>query len=279
MRSGAAAVVCGLLLAGCTESGEPSATGRPSASRAAEGGAAPSGSATASAEGPTQRADPAKLPATPGAARALIRRVIADEGTVGDGARRGTPYESDPGTWAVLGEDCAWRRAALRGDVLANLRRNFEVPGADGAAGLRLSAEVTVHRTTLDAAWEQARMQEEAIQCPEQTLGAGERLTDLTSSTYAWGEGNNTYSDDSLIESGRCVGETRGGPRPYWWIQATFGPVVVSASLCGGTERARDASVDLVQTYFTRMLRNVKDAIARPAGAPAPTASGGRGGA
>ena len=128
-----------------------------------------------------------------------------------------------------------------------------------------MSAEVTLHRTGIGAAWEQARMAEEALQCPEQTLRAGERLTGLTSGAYAWGEGSNLFSDDNLIESGRCVSDTHGGPYLYWWNQATFGPVVLSAAVCGGSERERDASVDLVQSYFTQMLRRVKDELAAPA--------------
>ncbi|MYR61786.1 hypothetical protein GTY54_38145, partial [Streptomyces sp. SID625] len=218
-------------------------------------------------------ADPAKSPADARAARALIRAVIADEALVGGGARRAAPYESDPDTWAVLGEDCAWRREALPAGVLGNLRRNFEVPGAGGAPALRLSAEVTVHRTALLAAWDESRMAEEALRCPRQTLRAGERLTGLTSGAYAWGEGNNAFSDDTLIERGRCVGGAHDGPYPYWWTQATFGPVVVSASLCGGAERDAAASVDLVQTYFAQMLARVKTEIARPSGTASGTAA------
>ncbi|MFF0968734.1 hypothetical protein ACWDQO_33680 [Streptomyces sp. NPDC003703] len=254
---------------GPSVSGPPASGPPPSGAPASGGPAAP-----LPADAPAQEADPAKSPADARAARALIRAVIADEALVGGGARRAAPYESDPDTWAVLGEDCVWRRAALPAGVLGNLRRDFEVPGAGGAPALRLSAEVTVHRTALLAAWDEARMAEEALRCPGQTPRAGARLTGLTSGAYAWGEGNNAFSDDTLIERGQCVSDTRGGPYPYWWTQATFGPVVVSASLCGGTARDEDASVDLVQTYFTQMLGRVKTEIARPAGTASGTPSG-----
>ncbi|MFF1490065.1 hypothetical protein ACIGZH_37690 [Streptomyces sp. NPDC058319] len=119
----------------------PPASGTPPSQAPASGGLP----APLPADAPTQEADPAKSPAD---ARALIRAVIADEALVGGGARRAAPYESDPDTWAVLGEDCAWRREALPAGVLGSLRRNFEVPGAGGAPALRLSAEVTTPSAT-----------------------------------------------------------------------------------------------------------------------------------
>ncbi|MFD8612587.1 hypothetical protein [Streptomyces sp. NPDC059631] len=124
-------------------SGTP-ASGTPPSQAPASGGLP----APLPADAPTQEADPAKSPADARAARALIRAVIADEALVGGGARRAAPYESDPDTWAVLGEDCAWRREALPAGVLGSLRRNFEVPGAGGAPALRLSAEVTTPSAT-----------------------------------------------------------------------------------------------------------------------------------
>ncbi|MFF6783760.1 hypothetical protein [Streptomyces sp. NPDC012510] len=224
---------------------------------------------------PTEQADPAKQPRTVEEARAFVREVIADPELVGAGAVRATPYESDPSSWAALGENCVWQRQALPDDVLATLTRHFTVPSGSGKGSVRLSATVTVHRTALDAAWEQAGMLEEAAGCPEQTLQQGERLTDLASTAVAWGENGNVTSDDSLSETGRCVSDTRGGPYHYSWTQSTFGSVVVSASVCGGQKStAKEVEVAAM------MLVRVQDAIGGPTGSgsaspePAPSSPG-----
>lgn len=271
--------VCAALLAGCTDGGgapggETSRESSPGAGRSA--GGARTGASTGAGTGtdagtgagalpavsPTEQADPAKQPHTADEAEAFVRKMIADPELVGSGATRATPYESDPRTWAVLGADCAWQRQELPRDVLATLTRHFEVP-ADGAEeAVRLSTTVTVHRTALDAAWEEAGMLEEAVGCPEQTLRPGERLTGLTSTAVAWGESGNVTSDDSLSESGECVSDTRGGPYVYSWTQALFGSVVISASVCGGHRQTlREVEV------ASRMLLRVQAAIGSPTGA------------
>ncbi|MFI1488769.1 hypothetical protein [Streptomyces sp. NPDC020747] len=265
-------MTCATLLAGCTggASGPGGETTRGSSSDAARGaGDAKTGSSTESDAGvgagalpaasPTEQADPAKQPRTAAEARAFVRKVIADPELAGSGAAPGTPYESDPNTWAVLGEDCAWQRQGLPKDVLATLTRHFEVPGSGAGGSVRLSVTVTVHRTALDAAWEQAGMLEEGIGCPEQTLRAGERLTGLSSLAVAWGESGNTSSDDTLSEYGTCVSDTRGGSYPYSWTQSVFGPVVISASSCGGKE-GTTSELDVA----VRMLLRVQDAIGSP---------------
>lgn len=57
----------------------------------------------------------------------------------------------------MLGKDCTWRQQGLPRNVLASLTRHFESPTAGGKGAMRLSAAGTMHRTPLDAAWEQAR--------------------------------------------------------------------------------------------------------------------------
>ncbi|MFC8663961.1 hypothetical protein [Streptomyces sp. NPDC057199] len=265
-------MTCATLLAGCTDggSGPGGETTRGSGPDAARSdGDAETGSATDTdavtgagalpAASPTEQADPTKQPHTAAEARAFVRKMIANPELVGSGAAPGTPYESDPNTWAVLGEDCAWQREELPKDVLATLTRHFEVPASGAEVPVRLSVTVTVHRTALDAAWEQAGMLEEGVGCPEQTLRAGERLTDLSSVAVAWGESGNTSSDDSLSESGACVSDTRGGPYPYSWTQSVFGPVVIAASSCGG-QKDTTSEVDVA----VRMLLRVQDAIGSP---------------
>ncbi|MFW6722612.1 hypothetical protein ACHZ98_21080 [Streptomyces sp. MAR4 CNY-716] len=215
----------------------------------------------ATTETPTP--DPERVPHTAAQARQLVLDVIAEPELFGPGVVPAAPAESDPSSWTVLAENCAWRTEQLPDDVLATLTRYYELPAEGGKGPVRLSATVTVHRTTLDAAWEQARMLEEAVGCPEQTLRAGERLTDLISLAVARGEGANDTSDDSLSERGECVSETRGGPYPYSWDQSTFGPVVVGVSVCGGAGRSEEEVNGLsVEPTATMMLR-AEGAIAR----------------
>ncbi|MEU3251882.1 hypothetical protein [Streptomyces sp. NPDC006997] len=264
-----ALAVCGALTAGCTDGDG----GRGGSSGAASGSPRASASAAPGAEAeprpvtaPTVEADPAKLPGTADEARTLIRKVLGGPEMFGSKAVRGTPYESDPSRWAVLGEDCVWQREELPDDVLATLTRHYAVPAAGRKGEARMSATVTVHRTALDAAWEQAGMLEEALGCEEQTLSEGERLTGLTSQAQAGGEGANNHSDDMLYETGACVSDTRGGPYPYWWNQLQLGPVVVSTSVCGGRGQDEEELNALAGTAGPMMMVRVQDAIGRPVG-------------
>lgn len=268
-------LMCATLLVGCTGGGsgpDGEAAGTSSPEGTGNGAAADkstdegTGTALLPVASPTEQADPAKQPRTAAEARALVRKAIADPEFFGAGTAPARPYESDPDTWAVLGEDCAWQRQGLPKDVLATLTRHFDVPveGSEGPA--RYSTTVTVHRTALDAAWEQAGMLEEAVACRDQTLRPGERLTGLSSLATAWGENANTTSDDSLSEIGTCESDTRGGPYDYAWTQSVFGSVVVSTSVCGG-QRGTTSEADVL----VRMLSRVQEAIGSPAGAGSPS--------
>ncbi|WP_329264283.1 hypothetical protein OG223_50340 [Streptomyces sp. NBC_01478] len=173
VRVGGVAAVCGALVLGCT-GGDGSAS--PSTTSGASRSSAPTADAQSAASA-TPETDPGKEPKTAAQARMLIERVISGPELFGTGVARATPYESDPGQWAVLGDDCLWRLEPLPGDALATLTRHFQVPAAGAKGAVRLSATVTVHRTALDASWEQARMLEEDLDCTEQTQRPGERLT------------------------------------------------------------------------------------------------------
>ncbi|MFJ9629518.1 hypothetical protein ACIRU8_17605 [Streptomyces sp. NPDC101175] len=276
LRVGGAVAACGCLLLGCTGGGDG---GSASPSAVASGGTR---SATASASTGSQSAasaapevDPAREPKTSARARALVERVISGPELFGTGVERATPYESDPGQWAVLGDDCLWRLEPLPGDALATLTRHFEVPAGGGKGAVRLSATVTVHRTALDASWEQARMLEEDLDCTEQTQRPGERLTGLQSLSFARGEGGNTSGDDLLLETGQCVSDTRGGPYPYWWQQAVLGSVVAGTSVCGGKGRSQDELNSLVAEVLPRMLLRVQQEIGSTGGSATGTKGGG----
>lgn len=270
LRVGGVVATCGALLLGCT-GGEGGSASPPTAS-----GASRSGTATADpqpAASATTEMDPGKEPKTTAQARALIERVISGPELFGAGVVRATPYESDPARWAVLGDDCLWRLQPLTGDTLATLTRHFEVPAAGAKGAVRLSATVTVHRTALDASWEQARMLEEDLDCTEQTQRPGERLTALASLSFARGEGGNSTSDDLLLETGQCVGDTRGGPYPYWWQQAVLGSVVVGSSVCGGKGRSDQELNSLAEQVLPRMLLRVEQEIGPSTGSGGASAS------
>ncbi|XUL85718.1 hypothetical protein ACQ86D_02610 [Streptomyces galilaeus] len=268
LRFGGAVAACGGLLLGCTGGGGGGAGG--SASPPTASGTARSAAASAAPE-----MDPAREPKTATQAQTLIERVISGPELFGTGVKRATPYESEPGQWAVLGDDCVWRLEPLPGDALATLTRHFEVPAAGGKGAVRLSATVTVHRTALDASWEQARMLEEDLDCTEQTQRPGERLTGLQSLSFARGEGGNTSGDDLLLETGQCVSDTRGGPYPYWWQQAVLGSVVAGTSVCGGRGRSEQELNSLVAEVLPRMLLRVQQEIESPTGSASATKGGG----
>ncbi|WP_212908647.1 hypothetical protein [Streptomyces sp. TS71-3] len=289
-RAAGALAACGLLLGACTGAGHGTG-GTPSPDPGTPdtpGTRGTSRDATAPRSASAGRIDAARLPRTAAQARALVRGVIADPELFGSGAVRATPYESDPDTWPVLGDDCAWQPRGLPGDVLATLTRYMEMPDGRGrTAGVTVT--VTVHRTALDAAWQQAGVLDETMRCPDQTPASGERLTGmagltrltgLSSSASAYGEGANLYSDDVLRESGDCRGGESGGTFAYYLRQAAYGPVVVSAAACGGQagKNADGPTVEPVQACVVAMVGRVKLRIGRPApggsGTPAPSGPG-----
>ncbi|MEO3764663.1 hypothetical protein [Streptomyces sp. B5E4] len=252
--AGSALLAAVLALAGCTgDDGKPAGDG--SRASGARSGASPA---------PTSAldADPAKAPRDRAAARTLIDDVIADPALFGPGAVAATPYESDPGRWSVLGEDCVWRQEPLPGDVLATLSRHFEVPAAAGKGAARLVAVVTVHRTAEEADWENAGMLEEMLRCPEQQLGAGERLTDLISSASYYGDSANLYADDVLRESGDYRG-AGAAATPYAWMQMRLGQVTVSVSVRAGRGYDMTEAQDIGREAGVRMLQRVKGALGR----------------
>ncbi|WBB63111.1 hypothetical protein O7599_11525 [Streptomyces sp. WMMC500] len=243
-----------LALASCTGGdGEPS--GGPSQSSGTKGGASPA---------PTSAldADPAKAPRDRAAARALAGEVIADPAQFGPEAVRATPYESDPGRRPVLGDDCVWRQEPLPDGVLATLSRHFEVPPAAGKDTARLLAVVTVHRTAEEADWENAGMLEEMLRCPEQQLGAGERLKDLISSASYYGDSANLYADDVLRESGDYRG-AGAAATPYAWMQMRLGQVTVSVSVRAGRGYDMAEAQDIGREAGIRMLQRVETALGR----------------
>ncbi|WNF28973.1 hypothetical protein RI138_20280 [Streptomyces sp. C11-1] len=174
---------------------------------------------------------PESLPGTFEEALALARAVAAEPDVLGADFVRQSPYESAPRTVPVLDRSCRWQREALPHEVLAGLSRSSEAPGdGSGRGPLRVTAHVTVYRTTAHADAAMATFLEDALRCPDQRPRRGERVTSLAS----LGE-KPVFLDaeDHILEVGRYTDDVHGGPHPYLWAANRVGSVVFAVSVKG----------------------------------------------
>ncbi|MFF3943172.1 hypothetical protein [Streptomyces phaeofaciens] len=116
-----------LLLAGCT--GEPDDEAGAEGKATGSPGASPSASASTAPESEPYTLAEERAPKTRAEAVAFARGLDVRPDYFGIGYRRREPFESDPGTWAVLREDCLWQREvrdpgsrAVRGPVRRHRR-------------------------------------------------------------------------------------------------------------------------------------------------------------
>ncbi|WP_405797303.1 hypothetical protein [Streptomyces sp. NBC_01506] len=248
-RGAAVALVVGVLLAGCSGSGDASDTGaktpstkgastEPGAEAKGDGGPAPSPSASVTT-GLDWTPDDSKRPRTRTQALRLARNVAAEPSRWGSGYVKRSPYESDPDFLAVLDGDCVWQREPLPPSVLTSFTRYSELPAKGGKGPIRMAATVVVHREVADAEWEMARTLEEALRCPEQRLSGSERITGLLSAGLPFGVGN-FASDDVISEHGEYHSDQLGGPHYYIWGQNRLGQVTVSVVGKGSEGRTRE---------------------------------------
>ncbi|MFI1224498.1 MULTISPECIES: hypothetical protein [unclassified Streptomyces] len=254
-----------VLVAGCSGAAEnPGNVEKRDASASAS---AAQGSGDSTGDGPSADAadpldpDPARLPKNRAAALDLIGRVIAEPDSFGPGVVKRSPYESDPATWPVLGEDCVWQQQKPGFSVLATRTRSFEVPAEPGKGPVRLAAVVTVHRTREDAAWEMAESIEETMRCPTQELREGELIGSMVAAALLGGEATQTNSEDALSEMGQYQSSELGGPHHYAWQQAQtlqFTVAVTGKGAKGRTEREID---DLVVQAQAAMLVRLESAV------------------
>ncbi|MFF0335674.1 hypothetical protein ACFYUM_24225 [Streptomyces fimicarius] len=260
-----------VLLAGCSGAADDPGGAKKRDTSASEsassraGAGADSGGGTGSGPGPgasaTFEPDPARLPRTKASARAFIDHVIAAPDSFGPGVVKRSPYESDPATWPVLGEDCVWQQRKPARSVLATLTRSFELPAEKGKGPVRLAAIVTVHRTREDAAWEMAESIEESMRCPTQQLREGEQIGSMIAGALLGGEATQTASEDSLTELGEYRSSELGGPHHYFWQQAQtlqFTVAVTGKGAKGRTEREID---ELVVQAQGAMLARLESAV------------------
>ncbi|MGW3413417.1 hypothetical protein [Streptomyces sp. NPDC000888] len=229
-----------LLLAGCTSGAgdEPKSEGTPKKSS----GASPSASASPVNEPYTLAED--RAPRTRAEAVAFVRELTVRPDYFGAGYRKRDPFESDPAEWAVLGDDCLWRREALPDTVLASLTRAFELPAKDGKGPVYVSLTATVHQDVVAARRDMAGSLEEALRCPEQQLNATDRVRDLFSRVDAFADGRSVISDDDLTESGDWVA-AGGKAHPFDWYKFRLGSVTLAATARHGSGRseAEDSTI------------------------------------
>ncbi|MEV8007525.1 hypothetical protein AB0P10_33360 [Streptomyces parvus] len=250
-----------VLLAGCSGTADgPEEAGKRGAS-ASTSTSTDRGGSTGAGPSPekTFEPDPARLPRTRAEARDFIDRVIAGPDSFGPGVVKRSPYESDPATWPVLGEDCVWQQRKPAPSVLATLTRSFEVPAEAGKGPVRLAAVVTVHRTRQDATWEMAESIEESMRCPTQQLREGEQIGSMVAGALLGGEATQNSSEDSLTELGEYRSSELGGPHRYFWQQAQtlqFTVAVTGKGAKGRTEREIDELVVQAQGAMLARLES-----------------------
>ncbi|MBZ3905824.1 hypothetical protein [Streptomyces griseiscabiei] len=233
------AAAVALLLAGCTSGpdDESDARGEPGGTSAASPSTSPPSSPTPESEPYTLAED--RAPKTRADAVTFVRDLDVRPDYFGSGFRGREPRESDPARWAVLGQDCLWRREALPATVLASLTRAFELPERDGKGPVYVSVTVTVHRDAVSARRDMAGALESAMRCPEQRLNATDRVRGLYSQIDAFADGRSALSEDDLTETGEWLGGD-GKAHPFDWYKYRVGPVTVAATARHGAGRSAE---------------------------------------
>jgi hypothetical protein len=236
-----AAAAGALLLAGCTSTldSEPQAAEKVNKSP----GVSPSASASRASEPYTLPED--RAPRTRAEAVAFVRDLGVRSDYFGAGYRKRDPFESDPATWAVLGEDCTWRREALPHSVLASITQSFELPEKGGKGPVYVSLTVTVHKDTTEARRGMARALESSLRCPEQRLNATDRVRDLYSRADAFADARPVVTEDDLTEIGKWISDGESTAYPFDWFKYRVGTVTVSATARHGAGRSveEDAAI------------------------------------
>lgn len=284
LRACGCAVAALFLIAGCTAdgtskggapsgsqgtSGTPSGTGASDAGSPGTGGSgasSPAARPSGSARIPMPPVDESKQPKTAAEARDLLARIIVAEQELGPEVVRSTPFESGPGRWPVLDESCVWQTEGLPDDVLATSTRHFHIPAKDGRGRVRINATVTVHHNREESGWETARAMEEVLRCPDQKLREGEDLKSLWGGAFYLGEQMNEWTEDAFTETGHYVSAQDGGPYPYTWSQAQFGPVTVAIAAKGAQGVTNDDLTAYVANGTGQMMIQAKQELGKAAG-------------
>ncbi|MGA5317177.1 hypothetical protein ACPCTK_24135 [Streptomyces pseudogriseolus] len=264
------AVMAGtLMLVGCTGGSDgDTGTGTRKPSARNSGTTGEPGSAPSSPDPYTVAED--RAPATRAEAVEFVRQLPVRPDYFGAGFREGEPYESDPARWAVLGEDCVWRREPLPDGVLASLTRAFVLPATKGKEAVRVSLTVTVHADVTGGRRDMAVSLEESLRCPEQRLNATQRVRGLYSQANPFGEERNAIGDDDLTETGEYLVDGDQQARPFDWYKYRLGPVTVAATARIGAGRSEEER-SAVSSEVAKGVSFVAADIDRLAGADGPS--------
>ncbi|MFJ3669587.1 hypothetical protein ACIPSE_24340 [Streptomyces sp. NPDC090106] len=209
-----------------------------------------SASASAAGDDPYTLAED-RAPGTRREAVAFVRELDVRPDYFGAGYRKREPFESDPAEWAVLGEDCLWRREPLAGTALASLTRSFELPEQGGKGPVYVSVTVTVHEDVAAARRDMAGALESALRCPEQRLNATDVVSGLFSRVDAYTDARSVVAEDDLAEVGEWRADGAAKGHPFDWYKYRVGPVTVAGTARHGAGRTEDednaVSSDLAQ--------------------------------
>ncbi|WP_406835242.1 hypothetical protein ACICHK_01765 [Streptomyces sp. AHU1] len=266
-RVAASVAAATVVLGGCSsESGGKAAgpsSSAPSKSAAASG--SPSAAASTSSPGGDAspgtpfKADPAKVPGTKSRAKALAAAVALKPQGWGAGFRAQQQAVSTPGTVALLDEQCRWERRALPKGVLGSLSRYSEIPAAGGKGELKVSAAVTVHTTVREADEQLATTLEEPLRCRQQQVRTDEWISGLISNATPYGQGNNTYSDDQVVEMGKYL--TGKHEQTYYWYVTRLGTVTLAVSVKGAKGYSDGELIKYASNATATMLSRVESEL------------------
>ncbi|MBK3635033.1 hypothetical protein JHN52_19250 [Streptomyces sp. MBT97] len=265
LRAAASAAAAAVLLAGCGSGDDKAAEPGPTASARSTAPSAPGSPSSPASAGSTGggtaaltpfEADPAEVPRTRGRAEAVARAVALPAADWGSGFRAQQPAESAAGTVAVLDEQCRWQRRPLPASVLASLSRYSEVPGAGGRGTMKVTAAVTVHASVGAADQQLSTTLEEALRCRVQQVRADEQISGLMSAASPYGQGNNTYADDQVVEIGSYITGTTA--QTYRWFVARLGTITVAVAVMGAKGYKDDELGRYASEAVTKMLDRVE---------------------
>ncbi|MFG2571706.1 hypothetical protein [Streptomyces sp. NPDC048481] len=199
------------------------------------------------------------MPRTRPRADALAQAVVLRPQDWGPGFRAQRPAASAPGTVAVLDAQCSWQRRPLPDSVLASSSRYGELPGTGGRGTVKVTSSVTVHATVGAADEQLATTLEDALRCREQQVRTDERISQLASVASPYGQGGNTYADDSVVEIGSYL--TGNSAQPYHWNVARLGSVTVAVSVMGAKGYKDDELTSFASYALSKMLSRIESGL------------------
>ncbi|MGW5640479.1 hypothetical protein [Streptomyces sp. NPDC003832] len=250
-----------LLLSGCGSGDDDKAakSKTPAPSKSAAVSAAASAPASGEEAAPPTtpfKADPAKVPRTRSRAEQLANTVVLQPRAWGADFRAQQQAASTPGTVAVLDEECRWERQPLPRTVLASRSRYSELPATGGKGELKVTAAVTVHASVRDADEHLASTLEEPMRCRRQQVRSDETITELQSAATPFGQGNNTYADDQVVEIGTYLAGK--SERTYLWYVTRVGTVTLGVSVKGAEGYTNNELSTFASTANVTMINSVE---------------------